>query len=139
MLGEHEVAWIDVGEGRFAAGPNVRAFGGGLVNGELPVQERFYLGGLGTIRAQEFGSLVGNRAFLVNVEYAFNVFGQIQAVLFQDFGAAWTAPLRIGDTQPRFDAGLGLQNRSGRFRINLARDLRARRAPLVATVRLRPF
>jgi outer membrane protein assembly factor BamA len=117
----------------------INAFGGGLVNGTLPPQERFYFGGLGTLRAQDFGSLEGDRAFLLNVEYAFNVFGQLQAVLFQDFGATWGAPQQLEDTQPRIDFGLGFQNRSGRFRVNLARDLRARRAPLVATVRLSPF
>lgn len=116
------------------------ARGGGTTSGELPRQSRFYLGGLGTLRGHDFATLSGERMALVNLEYAFPIFGQVHAVLFQDLGAAWDRPHTVGDVRPALDAGLAFQNRTGSFRVNLARDLRAEDAPLLVTVRLgQPF
>jgi len=113
---------------------------GGTTSGDLPRQSRFYLGGLGTLRGHDFATLDGERMGLLNLEYAFPIFGQVQAVLFQDLGAAWDRPHTISDVRPALDAGLAFRNRTGSFRVNLARDLRAEEAPLLVTVRLgRPF
>lgn len=118
----------------------VRLRTGGVISGTLPIQRAFFLGGLGTLRARDYGEFTGERCYLVNIEYGFSVFRQIQAVVFHDVGAAWQRPTSLGDTRPELDVGFALRNRSGRFRVNLARDLRARQAPLVVTVRLtHPF
>jgi len=114
--------------------------GGGVVSGTLPIQRAFFLGGIGTLRSRDYATFVGERAYLVNVEYGFTIFRQIQAVLFHDIAAVWNRPTDFGDTRPELDAGIALRNRSGRFRINVARDVRARQSPLVVTVRLtQPF
>jgi outer membrane protein assembly factor BamA len=55
----------------------------------LPPQRRFHLGGLGTMRGQFFRSLAGNRALLLNAEYAFLLGGRIQALFFSDIGNAF--------------------------------------------------
>jgi hypothetical protein len=109
---------------------------GGKVAGVLPVQRWFYLGGIGTLRAHPFGSLRGDRMFLVNLEYGFDLIHGFQGVLFHDVGTAWEHPRELGRVRPELDAGLGLRNRTARFRVDLARDLRAIRAPMVVTVRI---
>jgi hypothetical protein len=117
----------------------VRMRAGSVARGELPVQKQFYLGGLGTLRAMEYASIRGDRNILANIEYVFNVVGQLQAVAFGDVGDAWYGPLAFRQIRPEVNAGLALTNRTGRFRINVARDLRAEHAPLVMTVRVQPF
>ncbi len=117
-----------------------RVRAGSVAGGTLPVQNRFYLGGIGTLRAEDYARIEGERMYLVNLEYVFTIFWQLEGVIFEDLGAAWDRPLETRKTQPAFDAGFGIQNRTGTFRVNLARDLRAENAPLVATVRLnQPF
>jgi hypothetical protein len=136
--------WVAESRVEIPLGPlqELRARGrvGGLVTGELPVQSRYYLGGIGTLHAQEYAALIGERMLLLNLEYHFDVFWQVRGIVFQDVGAAWTRPTGLSDVRPAYDAGLALSNRTGRFRVNVARDLRAEHAPLVVTVRLkRPF
>jgi hypothetical protein len=113
---------------------------GGVISGDLPRQSRFYLGGLGTLRGHDFAVLSGERMALSNLEYAFPIFGQVHSVIFVDLGSAWDRPHALGDVRPALDAGLAFQNRTGSFRVNLARDLRTEEAPLLVTVRLgQPF
>jgi len=132
--------WVAESRFEYPLGPvqelRARVRVGGVVHGELPVQSLFYLGGIGSLHAQDYASIVGERMLQLNIEYAFDVFWQIRAIVFQDLGAAWNRPSRLADLHPAFDAGVALGNRTGRFRVNFARDMRADRAPLVVTVRL---
>ncbi len=117
----------------------LRVKAGGLRSGRLPLQRAFYLGGIGSLRAHTFGGLVGDYVYLTNLEYAFGVYGGFQAVIFQDVGTTWTDRARLSETRPELDAGVALRNRTGRFRINFARDLRGSPTPVV-TVRIsQPF
>ncbi len=117
----------------------VRLKGGGRRAGELPLQRWFYLGGIGTLRAHTFGGIQGDTMYLINVEYGFDVFGGIQAVVFQDVGTAWSDPARLAETRPELDTGIALRKRSGRFRINVARDLRRDPSPVVTVRIAQPF
>jgi hypothetical protein len=113
---------------------------GGRIAGFLPAQRQFYLGGIGTLRGHAFGSLRGDRMLLANLEYGFDLMHGFQGVLFHDVGTAWVHPRELGRVRPELDAGLGVRNRTARFRVDLARDLRANRAPIVVTVRIaQPF
>ena len=67
---------------------------GGSIEGTPPLQERFYLGGIGTLRAHDFKELVGNRFFLANIEYRASVMEDLQVVFFTDMGDAWDTPER---------------------------------------------
>jgi outer membrane protein assembly factor BamA len=86
-----------------------------------PVQERFYLGGTGTMRATQFKSIVGDRMVLMNAEMRVNVFDDLQAVVFADVGDAWIEDTESADLHT--DAGIGFQDSDSSFRINVAKKL----------------
>jgi hemolysin activation/secretion protein len=87
----------------------------------IPVQERFHLGGVGTMRATKFKSLVGDRMLLANAEMRVEIFEDFQAVVFADVGDAWVAATE--DLDLHTDAGIGFQDSDASFRLNLARKL----------------
>lgn len=87
----------------------------------IPVQERFYLGGIGTMRATRFKSLAGDRVFLANVESRVEIFRDFQVVVFTDLGDAWVED--TADFDLKVDAGIGFQDSDANFRVNLARKV----------------
>ncbi len=95
---------------------------GGATEGTPPLQDLFYLGGVGTMRAHEFKELRGRRFFLANLEYRASLWGDLQCAFFADLGDAWD-----WDGREKFDLesdmGLGLQNEDGDVRIDFARRL----------------
>ncbi|MBN1824945.1 MAG: BamA/TamA family outer membrane protein [Candidatus Eisenbacteria bacterium] len=95
---------------------------GGAIQGTAPLQERFYLGGVGTMRAHAFKELVGNRFLLANVEYRAPIFADLECVFFADLGDAWRTPEReTFDLES--DMGVGVQNDDGDVRVDFARRL----------------
>jgi len=75
---------------------------GGLGDGEVPLYERFFLGGPYSVRGFKSRSLSpkdpvtgelvgGNKELIVNFEYTFPLVSEIgfKGVLFADFGNAW--------------------------------------------------
>ncbi|MBZ0269909.1 BamA/TamA family outer membrane protein, partial [bacterium] len=99
------------------------ADGGGELDGfaAIPVQERLYLGGIGTMRATQFKSLAGDRAVLANVEMRVEIFDDLQAVVFTDLGDAWVEADAEFDLKT--DAGIGFQDADGSIRVNLAKKM----------------
>ncbi len=116
--------------------------------GVLPVQRRFHLGGLSTLRAFTNRSLKadglgGDRMLLFNAEYVIHprIFDQlllfddeIRYILFFDMGDTW---LRASSRPDRWDKGfehlkinslksdlgIAISSPSGRFRVNFAKRL----------------
>jgi outer membrane protein insertion porin family len=86
---------------------------GGLGDGEVPLYERFFLGGPYSVRGFESRSLSpkdpatgelvgGNKEFILNLEYTFPLVSEIgfKGVLFTDIGNAWAQgvwPFQNGD------------------------------------------
>ncbi len=117
--------------------------------GQLPLQKRFHLGGISTLRGFNYRSLRaegfgGDRMLLANVEYNINpklfhfpLFfdDDLHYIIFYDMGHVWNRAqvsekdawnegfkqLKLNDFAS--DLGLGLANPSGRFRINIAKRL----------------
>ncbi len=88
----------------------------------LPVQDRFVLGGLGTLRGHGYRSLAGDHVALANLQYAFSVSGRAQAVVFLDAGTAWDD----GDLTDRFipvDLGTGFRLGEDGVALLLARSV----------------
>jgi hypothetical protein len=88
-------------------------------SGLLPPQRRFFLGGLGTLRGQNYRSAQGDNAVMANVEYGFALTrrGKAEALFFIDSGVAWDE----GSLSRQFipvDVGTGL--RAGSLTILLA-------------------
>jgi outer membrane protein insertion porin family len=87
----------------------------------IPRQERFYLGGVGTMRATQFKSISGDRMLLANAEIRVEVYDDLQVAVFTDVGDAWVADDR--DASLHTDAGIGIQDSDGSFRLNLAKKI----------------
>ena len=100
-----------------------RSSGGELLEGfaAIPVQNRFYLGGIGTMRATQFKSISGDRMVLANAEWRIDVFRDLQAAVFTDLGDAWVEADDEFDFKA--DAGLGLQDGDSSFRVNIAKKI----------------
>jgi hypothetical protein len=90
----------------------------------VPVQERFYLGGVGTLRATQFKSLSGDRFALGNAEMRVEVLRNLLVATFVDVGDAWVSD--EGDMDLKADAGVGLQDSDSSFRLNVAKKIDGR-------------
>ncbi len=108
--------------------------------GTLPVQKRYFVGGLGTVRGYPFQSLLhndlpiesrvateawgGEQMLVANVEYVFDFFGDLEGLLTFDTGMAWSdrnASMDLGDLKS--SAGAGIQLDDGSLRLHLAQRL----------------
>ena len=113
----------------------------------LPLQKTFALGGIGTLRATPFRQFRGNRMFLWNADWAWEVLRRssrnvaykmgLSLVAFSDLGLAWDAPAwDAGRRRLAWNAGVGAGSTDENFRVYVGRDLRAEHAPLHVTVRV---
>lgn len=79
----------------------------GLGDRELPVQRKFGLGGIGTLRGYDFKEFTGDRMFLIQVEYMLGD-GDKALVPFLDAGYAWPCGQSPKLKDIRFDGGIGI-------------------------------
>jgi hypothetical protein len=116
----------------------------GLTRGSPPLQRRFALGGLGTLRGYALKEFAGEQALLATGEWMIQTRPRLPAlVLFYDGGAAWSSGLDGAGWKS--DAGAGLEWRilgRGWARVDLAVPFQpppgADRARVYGMVRL-PF
>jgi hypothetical protein len=110
----------------------------------LPRQWRFRAGGVGSLRAHDFDQFVGDRLLLATLEYGVNPGVPVRPVLFLDWGKAWNqstgdsgGPAGTGEIPYALDGGIGLQLGTGftSARVDVARNLKAERAPIHVTFR----
>lgn len=118
---------------------DLRLEGGKNLDGEMPLQKRFRLGGLGTVRGYGFQSLVvldpdrqaaepapygGEIMGLINAEYVFAIARHFESVLFFDSGTTWESAsmgARIEDFKSSL--GIGFQTGDDELRLSLAKSL----------------
>ncbi len=127
---------------------SLRVSAGGAPQGDadatgsrLPRQWQFQAGGIGTLRGHEWQEFRGDRVLLATVEYGVDFDTSVRPVLFLDSGKAWNENDNqtegiAGSGRLALDGGVGFLLGSDGFRIDLARDIRSRRAPVRVTVRL---
>ena len=127
----------------------------GTADGYLPLQRIYSLGGISTLRALPYKSLVGDRAFLMNLEYQVNpdfidfLFDDINFILFADAGDAWQSGGEdLADSfkylslnRLKSDLGFAVADEDNTFRINFAwRTDVAQNNDVVVTFRIQqPF
>jgi len=94
-------------------------FAEGLGDQELPVSERYFLGGPTTVRGYEFMDIGpvdengepygGNKKLIFNVEIVFPLIENFKGVLFYDRGNAWAEGVDYSLSDMRQGAGVGLR------------------------------
>ena len=93
----------------------------GFSGKELPLYERFYVGGISTIRGLGFGEggprddeetkIGGNKELIFNAEYIVPISKEIKlkGVLFFDYGAAFDDSVNINLDDMRYTTGFGIR------------------------------
>jgi outer membrane protein insertion porin family len=120
VKGVFDSAWFfPIGKTTFALRGRY-GYATGLFNEELPLYERFYIGGISTIRGLGFGEggprdenedvIGGTSQIIVNTEYIFPIFSELKlkGVVFFDAGRAYDDSETFG-TDIRYTAGGGLR------------------------------
>ena len=98
-----------------AGGESVWALnlGAGWADGDMPLSQRFSMGGSDTLRGYEDDQFRGNSMLKATLEYRFPIIKKVQGVLFTDNGYAWDK--RYEDN---FDLGLIKNSVGAGLRIN---------------------
>lgn len=87
--------------------------GAGFAEGDMPLSQRFSMGGSDTLRGFEDDQFRGNSMVKATLEYRFPIVKKVQGVLFTDNGYAWDK--RFED---KFDFGLWKTSYGVGLRIN---------------------
>ncbi len=133
------------------AGFDIRLAAGSNLRGRLPTQERYLLGGLGTVRGYPYQSLMisdspqtadqygGQRMALVNLEYFLSLGRCLKLTLFYDAGMVWeNKDATPSLNQLKTSTGLGLNiGQAEGLRINMIQRLDDRSHPVVFQLRLK--
>ena len=101
-----------------AGGESVWALnlGAGWADGDMPLSQRFSMGGSDTLRGYEDDQFRGNSMLKATLEYRFPIIKKVQGVLFTDNGYAWDK--RHEDEFDEFDLGLIKNSVGAGLRIN---------------------
>ncbi len=136
-----------------AATMSLRGVAGSMLDGVLPRQMEFSVGGVDGLRGHPLGAFRGDQMVLMQAEYTFGLWtldsnGQgsgsgLNVIAFVDAGTAWHQPAARWDAGRQklgVDAGVGLATGENDIRITFARNLQEPDADFVVQVRLqRPF
>ncbi|MBI3812222.1 MAG: outer membrane protein assembly factor BamA [Nitrospirae bacterium] len=113
----------------------------GIRGTDLPIGERFYIGGINTVRGFKFGTagpvdpatreiLGGNKELIFNAEYLVPLVpeAKIKGVFFFDAGKAFDDPVYVQFNSLRYSAGMGIRWISpiGPLRLEWGRNLHPR-------------
>lgn len=98
-----------------AGGENVWALnlGAGWADGDMPLSQRFSMGGSDTLRGYEDDQFRGNSMLKATLEYRFPIIKKVQGVLFTDNGYTWDKR-----HEDEFDLGLIKNSVGAGLRIN---------------------
>lgn len=130
----------------------LRLLGGSTLDGRLPAQRAFTLGGVDALRAHNAGTFRGDQVALAQAEYTIGLWelrssewlaGGLHVIAFVDAGAAWSDPdgrWDIGSQRFAVDGGIGFGTEDDALRVYFARNLHDPSDGFNVTARLqRPF
>jgi outer membrane protein insertion porin family len=109
---------------------------GTKLSGTPPLQKRFGIGGVGTLRGQSFKRFNGEDVLLGDVEYRFDFSNHSFAMVFLDTGATADVGESLDKKQFALDGGVGIGLQSERAALYLARDVRDASADIRVNFRL---
>ncbi len=130
------------GEGRWKARlspkqeARARVIGGSTVDGDLPLQKQWHVGGIGTLRGHEYKKYDGDQFLLANAEYYLLARKNVWVFGFLDWGAAWFGRGAIDGQHFALDGGAGIRLGPGPAAITVAHNLQDSHAPFLVGVRL---
>src|SRR5207247_562630 len=84
-----------------------RIFAGSTGEGSLPAQKVWRLGGIGTLRGEEYKEFSGDQFLLANVEYYLLARKNVWGFAFLDWGKAWYGRGNLPRQQFALDGGIG--------------------------------
>lgn len=97
---------------------------GGYSDQQLPLNQWFFLGGVGSLRGYDYKEFAGNRYILANIDYYFDFSDDFTASLFADVGRAGFGEQEYNDNKFKTDIGIGLIVNDA-IRIDIAQRLDA--------------
>ncbi len=115
---------------------DLRLKGGSNLRGALPLQRRYLVGGLGSVRGYDYQSLLvsapggsaalygGERMLLANLDYCVGLIDELDVFALYDAGMAWAdrdADIELADLKD--SAGLGVGSADAGLRLNVMRTL----------------
>ena len=112
-----------------------RLVGGSTLDGTLPPQKLWYLGGISTLRGEDFKERQGDQFLLANAEYYVLVRKNVWGFGFLDWGSAWFGKDNIDRQQFLLDGGLGVRIGQGPLALTAARNLQETHAAIHVLVR----
>lgn len=130
---------------------SLRGVGGATLEGALPRQMQFTVGGVDGLRGHAFGAFRGDQMVLMQAEYTVGLWALdshgigagLHVLAFVDAGTAWLQPAGswdVGRQQLGVDGGVGVALGEDDLRVTFARDLQDPDSDFVVQVRLqRPF
>lgn len=91
--------------------------GAGYASGDMPLSQRFKMGGSDTLRGYEDDQFRGNSMVKATLEYRFPIIKKIEGVLFTDNGYAWDKrfedKFKFGDIKTSYGLGLRINSPLG--------------------------
>ena len=136
---EYRTYWSDQkarGRNELDAPRRVLAFRAryGVISGEVPFFEQFFMGGASTIRGYEEDRYWGKQSFLTTLEYRYPIQKALAVSAFIDYGGAWGGFGTVGEVTQSRDSrfklgyGVGFTFRSplGPLRLDLGFDDRGK-------------
>jgi hypothetical protein len=113
-----------------------RVVGGSTRSGALPPQKVWHLGGIGTLRGEDFQRHSGDQFLLANAEYYRLARKNVWAFAFIDWGMAWFGRDNLGRQRFVVDGGIGVRIAEGPLAVTAARNLQRSDAAVRVGVRL---
>lgn len=86
--------------------------GAGYANGDMPLSQRFAVGGSEILRGYRDDQFKGNSMLKGSLEFRYPILKQVQGVTFTDAGYAWSKDYNEDDfdlSQMKYTAGIGLR------------------------------
>jgi hypothetical protein len=112
-----------------------RLVGGSTLDGTLPPQKVWYVGGISTLRGEDFKERPGDQFLLANAEYYLLVRKNVWSFAFLDWGSAWFGRDNLDRQQFLLDGGLGVRIGQGPLALLAARNLQESDAAIHVLVR----
>jgi hypothetical protein len=113
-----------------------RVIGGATVDGDLPPQKIWHVGGIGTLRGHDYKRFSGDQVLLANAEYYLLARKNVWTFAFLDWGTAWFGRDNLSRQRFALDGGAGIRLGEGPIAVTAARNLQRSDAPILVGVRL---